>query len=100
MLYERWRQVAREHASELAVFDAATGERPTFKELAGAVERALAPAEPVLYPQGHGVDFVRTVLLAWKHLRIVRPVEAGQGQPTIMGLLKSCAHVKLTSATT
>jgi acyl-CoA synthetase (AMP-forming)/AMP-acid ligase II len=97
MLYERWRQIAREHANELAVFD---GQRITFNELAESVDRAAAPEDEIIFPQGHGVEFVRAVLLAWKHGRVAFPVEAGQAPPTIGKLPEGCAHLKITSATT
>jgi long-chain acyl-CoA synthetase len=100
MLYERWRQIAHEHASELAVLDVAAGERTTFGELARMIDGSAAPTEAIVFPQGHGIEFVRTVLSAWKHGRVVCPLEAGQPLPTIVGLPKTCAHLKMTSATT
>ena len=45
MLYERWRQIAREHATEVAVRDITINESITFKELASAADRATAPDE-------------------------------------------------------
>jgi long-chain acyl-CoA synthetase len=111
MLYERWRQIAREQASELAVLDVAAGERMTFGELARMIDRAAAPAETMLFPQGHGVEFVRTVLVAWKYGRVVCPLESGQPKrldgvsphqlpDSAYQLPKTCAHLKMTSATT
>ena len=98
MLYERWRQIAREQASEVAVHDLSAKERITFDALADEIERTTAPNEPVLFPQGHDPDFVRTVLLGWKHARTVCPLEQGQARPA--ELPSSCAHLKMTSATT
>ena len=100
MLYERWREIAREHASEVAVRDVAAKESITFGELASAIERAAAPEEPALFPQGHDLQFVRTVLIGWKHGRIVCPLEQGQPPPAVGKLPPNCAHLKLTSATT
>jgi long-chain acyl-CoA synthetase len=100
MLYDRWRQIAREHASEVAVRDASTNESITFADLADAIERAATPSAPVLFPQGHDTDFIRTVLLGWRFSRIVCPLENGQAPRAIDSPPATCAHLKLTSATT
>jgi len=100
MLYERWRQVAREHAKEMAVFDFSAGEKVTFADLADSIERSASLADAVVFPQGHGLDFVRTVVLAWKHGRVACPLEPGQPLPPIGQLPEGCAHLKITSATT
>jgi long-chain acyl-CoA synthetase len=100
MLYERWRQVAREHVDEIAVFDVTAGQRVSFGELARRAECAAAPGKPILFPQGHNIQFIETVLIAWRHGRVACPLDAGQPQPASVGLPKGCAHVKLTSATT
>ncbi|HKQ38677.1 MAG TPA: class I adenylate-forming enzyme family protein [Verrucomicrobiae bacterium] len=100
MLYERWREIAREHAHEVAVRDAAANESITFSELARAIDHASPPAAQILFPQGHNMDFVRTVLLGWKHGRIICPLEQGQPAPMVDNVPPGCAHLKLTSATT
>ena len=100
MLYERWQQIAREHADEVAVRDIAARESMTFRELASAIESAPAPEAAVLFPQGHDIEFVRTVLLGWKHGRVICPLEQGQRVPAIDKLPPGCAQLKLTSATT
>src|SRR5687767_7611417 len=100
MLYERWRQIAREHATELAVWDVTANERITFGELERSVEDTIAPGGTVLWPQGHGPEFVRMVLLGWKHGRVVFPLESDQPRPPIGALPEGCAHLKMTSATT
>ena len=100
MLYERWREIARKHAQEVAVRDATSNQTVTFDELARAIERASCPESPVLFPQGHNLDFIRTVLIGWKYRRAICPLEQGQLLPTIDELPPNCAHLKLTSATT
>ena len=100
MLYERWRQIAREHANDVAVHDVAGKERITFSALASEIDRAPAPQEAVLFPQKHDLDFVRTVLLGWKHGRTVCPIEQGHVAPIEGTAPANAAHLKLTSATT
>src|SRR5688572_13571525 len=97
MLYERWRQMASEYSGELAILGAQTA---TFGELARWVENAPAPSEPILFPQGHTLEFVRAVLLAWRTGRVVCPLEPGQAAPVVYDLPKNCTHLKMTSATT
>src|SRR5688572_25892832 len=96
MLYERWVQVARDQAGELAILGA---EPVTFAALARRVENA-PPSESAAFPQGHGVDFVKAVLQAWRDRTVVCPVESGQATPALTNPPKGCAHLKLTSATT
>ena len=100
MLYERWRDIARDYAREVAVRDAVSNQTITFADLASAIERASAPQSEILFPQGHNLDFVRTVLLGWKHGRIICPLEQGQPPPAVGKLSAKYAHLKLTSATT
>src|SRR5688572_10822736 len=100
MLYERWQRIAREHAGEMAVLDIPAAQTVTFAGLARWVDEAPAPVDNIVFPQGHGLAFVLTVLVAWKHGRVVCPLEAGQSSPVIEALPKDCAHLKMTSATT
>lgn len=107
MLYDRWRAIARDVPSELALRDVATGCSWTFAEL-----DAAAQAPPVIphiaFPQGNGPEFVIEVLRAWRHERIVCPLESGQAAPrfserggpgTIPLPGRNIAHLKMTSAT-
>jgi len=100
MLYERWREIARAHAYDVAVRDVAANESVTFSELAAEIERTPSPEAQILFPQGHNIDFIRTALVGWKHGRVVCPLEQGQPPPAIGKLPLECAHLKLTSATT
>jgi len=100
MLYQRWLEIAHQHASEPAVIDAAAGQRLSFADLAGEVDRIPKCNDPILFPQGHSLDFIRTVLRGWRDDKIVCPLEAGQKPPAIPSPPKGCAHLKLTSATT
>ncbi len=97
MLYERWRQIARENRGEIAVHDLATGKRWTFAELDQAAEQG-GVAGPVAFPQGH--DFIFTLLRAWRAGMVVCPLEPGQAPSIFSELPKGCVHLKITSATT
>lgn len=100
MLYERWRQVAREHEGEIALWESASGSRWTFGELARRVE-ALPPSPvSVVYPQGHSARFICDVLLAWRSGVAACPLEPGQAPPPVPPPPPGCAHLKTTSATT
>ena len=46
MLYERWRQIAREHRNELGLVDSGQGRRWTLGELDGLVEAAERTLRP------------------------------------------------------
>jgi long-chain acyl-CoA synthetase len=100
ILYEKWRQIARDHASELALLDSANGTRWTFAQLAGAEERLPPPSAPVSFPQGHTPQFILSLLSAWRAGRITCPLEPGQSIDSIVTPPSNCAHLKLTSATT
>lgn len=100
MLYERWRQIARDHHNEIALHEFASGRRWTFGELAEVVEKSSAHDERVVFPQGTTAEFIFTVLRAWHFRKVVCPLESGQ-TPTHLGDLPTgCAHLKITSATT
>ncbi len=97
MLYERWRQIAREHRNAIALRDLARGERWTFAQLAAAAESDSATG-PVAFPQGP--QFVLTLLRAWHSGQIVCPLEPGQTAPSFSQFPPDCVHLKTTSATT
>lgn len=97
MLYERWRQIAREHRDATALHDLARGERWTFAQLAAAAESGSTPG-PIAYPQGQ--QFIFTLLRAWRSGQIVCPLEPGQTAPIFNQLPSNCVHLKTTSATT
>ncbi|HLX68791.1 MAG TPA: AMP-binding protein, partial [Verrucomicrobiae bacterium] len=99
MLYERWRQIARSYAGEIALRDPAR--QWTFRELEMAAENAAAPDGPIAFPTGLSADFVLNVLRTWKAGRIVCPLETDQRAPEIApGLSPEIAHLKMTSGTT
>lgn len=95
-LYERWRQIACEHASEAAIF---APEPLTFGELARCVDATTA-AGTAAFPTGHNVNFIKSVLVAWKCGQVVCPLESDQPKPAVSPLPPGIAHLKLTSATT
>lgn len=101
MLYERWRQIARNSADEIALRDLTLGRQWTFRELAAATETAVSSGEKVSFPQGGSAEFILSVLRAWRNGQIVCPVESDQTFPQIApGLPSNIVHLKTTSATT
>lgn len=98
MLYERWREVAREFSSECALRDLGAGQSWTFAQLHALGERGVK--EAVVFPQGPAIDFIGSVLRGWKSNAVVCPVEHDQPQPRFSLPPKKIAHLKITSATT
>lgn len=101
MLEERWRQIVAAHTGEFALHDAALERSWTFEELAAAADAAEPQLESGLVcPRGVGVDFVLSVLRAWRAQSAVCPLEAGQAVPAIPPPPVGIAHLKTTSGTT
>ena len=98
MLYERWRQVAREFPGEVALHDLPSSRRWTFAELEHAASKSK-DAGPVLFPSGPGAEFILEVLRAWKHGRITCSLESNQPAPEFPAPPSSVVHLKTTSAT-
>jgi len=98
MLYERWRQTAAARSGELGLRDDASGRRWTFSQLAAEAER-YPISEGIVHPQGHGPEFVLTVLAAWRGNRTVWPLEAGSSASPIDSPPSRCSHLKSTSGT-
>jgi long-chain acyl-CoA synthetase len=98
MLYERWRQTAAAHAGELALLEVSSGRRWTFAQLAEEGARHAAP-QGFVHPQGHGAEFILTLLAAWREKRVVWPLEAGLAPPPMKLPPSPCAHFKSTSGT-
>lgn len=99
MLYDRWQAVAREHAREVALSDAASGRQWTFAELDRAAVAFVLPAGDVVLPMGNKPDFIIAVLAAWRAGRVVLPCE-GSTPTKLPDLPTDTAHLKLTSGTT
>jgi long-chain acyl-CoA synthetase len=97
MLYNRWRQVAQEHASERALHDLNSGRTWTFKQLFEAAEAEPKPVQAALFPQATGPEFVLSVLVAWKHGNVLCPLEPGQAAPALASLPPDYVHLKTTS---
>src|SRR5579871_1983709 len=100
MLYDRWRQIAREHRAEWALSDASTGASWTFGQLDDATERGGEADSPIAFPRGHTPEFILEVLRSWRHGQLTCPLEPNQQTPNFASLPGGCAHLKLTSATT
>ena len=98
MLYDRWREMARERREEIALHDLPSARQWTFRELDAAAQVRETDAA-VVFPRGNGAEFVFTVLRAWRHRQIVCPLEAGQLAPEFPLPPASVVHVKTTSAT-
>ena len=100
MLYQRWREIARENRAAIALREVATGRSWTFEQLACEVERRAETIGPV-FPQGDNADFIFQVLEAWRSNSVVCPLDAGQSATLTSGALPpGIVHVKTTSATT
>ncbi len=100
MLYECWRQIAREHRSELALRDVRRAEHWTFAQLAELTERSESAKSRVSFPTGLSAEFIFAVLRAWRAGQVVCPLEAGQKEWVIPEPPPAIAHLKTTSATT
>ena len=109
MLFERWGEIARAHADDLAVRDLTARADWTFNQLAeaaldegstrssGAKDQLDGVPSPggspdpnktfsrgLLFPQGHSVRFILDVLRAWRSQSVVCPVEPGQTAPQVL----------------
>ena len=102
MLYERWRDVARDCAGEIALRDLATKRRWTFAQLAAGTESARAPRDAgrLACPTGNGPDFIFTVLRAWRFGQVICPLEKGAPPVISQPAAENIALLKTTSATT
>src|SRR4051812_20666544 len=100
MLYDRWREVARERGSELALRDVREGRSWTFAQLWEAGDRASDPGAQWVCPKGNGSEFIFEVLRGWKFQRAICPLEELDAAPNLPLPPKEIAHVKKTSATT
>lgn len=99
MLFNRWSAIVRQQAGEPALRDLAAGRQWSFRDLAHAVEHSAPCAQPMVHPQGNGVEFILTVLRAWRDKVVVCPLEPYQAPPPIPQPPAGCRHLKLTSAT-
>lgn len=97
MLYERWRQIARQYRNEIALIDLASADQWTFGQLAAA-EEAGSVSGPVVFPQGR--QFIFTLLRAWRLGLVACPLESGQIHPVWTAFPSGCTHIKMTSGTT
>jgi len=100
MLYERWRQMARNHPAETALRESPSGRRWTFAQLVAAAEKQPVTDGPLVFAQGHAAEFLFQVLRAWRDHAVLCPLEIGQPPPPLPVPPRPAAHLKLTSATT
>jgi len=100
MLYDRWRQVARERAGELALREFRSGRTWTFGQLAAAADNLPKSPDALAVGQGNRPEFVLEVLRAWRDGVVFCPLEAGQSRPVLPLPPSPTVHLKFTSATT
>src|SRR5262245_27780340 len=100
MLYERWKQIAREHRSEMALRDCSRGQEWTFGQLAAVAEKDKSDQQTITYPQGVSSDFIFSVLRSWREQKIICPLESGQDPPKVPMPPPPIVHLKVTSAST
>ncbi len=98
MLYDRWREVARAHAGEIALRDLPSARQWTFAELDAAAQTPESD-QAVVFPQGNDAEFVIAVLRAWRHGQMTCPMESGQPRPQFPRPPAHIVHMKVTSAT-
>ena len=101
MLYEIWLRVAHQFGTQAALVDAPSGRHWTFNELAALGEAEGSGADPTVFPEARGPEFIVSVIRAWREGRILCPLEPGQEAPAVApGLPDGICHLKFTSATT
>jgi long-chain acyl-CoA synthetase len=100
MLYERWREVAREFQNETALVDCLQDRRWTFGQLASQTDHPNTDEPPVSFPQGLTAEFIFQTLRAWRAGKIVCPIEPGSQIAPVRTFPPGCAHLKITSAST
>lgn len=101
MLYEHWLEVARAHPDRLALWDGASGQSYTFRQLAQMAEEQGPAQGAMQFASGAGMTFVLAVLAGWRDQKVLVPLELGQPQPAIDPAPPApIAHLKTTSATT
>lgn len=99
MLYERWCRTLESGPHRPALHEPAAGRTWTFADLDRAA--AAPPAQPgPAHPTGRDASFIVEVLRAWRHGRVLCPLEPGQLPPSVPPPPAGIAHLKLTSSTT
>jgi acyl-coenzyme A synthetase/AMP-(fatty) acid ligase len=99
MLYDRWLDIARTRSAETALWDVASDREWSFRDLAAEADRLPAPSPGLVHPSGITVEFILSVLLAWRTGAICCPIETGQAPMELGRWPDGAAHLKLTSAT-
>jgi acyl-CoA synthetase (AMP-forming)/AMP-acid ligase II len=104
MLFESWQQTLARRGNALALHDATTGLRHTFRELQALVDTQPPLARGVLHvvSVSEGViNFVTQTLRAWRDGAVLCPIERESTKvPGIAGLPDGIVHLKLTSGST
>jgi long-chain acyl-CoA synthetase len=100
MLYDCWRQIARDYREEAALIDLSRGKHWTFQDLAAAAESGTEDGSTAVFPQGISEAFVLSVLRGWRRGAVVCPLEQGQTPVALSTPPTGCVHLKTTSAST
>ncbi|MBL9175187.1 MAG: long-chain fatty acid--CoA ligase [Verrucomicrobiales bacterium] len=100
MLEERWRNTVARFGSAVAVRDLGTGQSWSFRGLASAADAGSVPGTPWICPSGQTVGFLLSVLHAWRHGRLLIPLEPGLTPPAVPTPPPDTALLKQTSGTT
>ncbi|NBV21648.1 MAG: hypothetical protein EBS05_06970 [Proteobacteria bacterium] len=102
MLYERWREVAREFAGEIALRELGTARAWTFAQLDAGAESTRVPdrSGPFAFPKSNAPGFIFTVLRAWRFGQIVCPLEAGAAPSITPRPASGICLLKTTSGST
>src|SRR5689334_5934218 len=87
MLFEHWEQIARAGKDQIALRDLVTGTQWSFAQLAAAAENGARDNQPIVFPRSGSENFIFAVLRAWRFGQIVCPLESGQAEPKIAGVL-------------
>lgn len=102
MLYERWQEVARERAGEIALRDLATARQWTFAQLSAGTESTCVPErhDHFACPTGNTPEFIFTVLRAWRFGQVVCPLETGTPPVAALPPAQGIRLLKTTSGST
>jgi acyl-CoA synthetase (AMP-forming)/AMP-acid ligase II len=104
MLYDSWQQTLARCGDAMALHDAVTVRRHTFRELQARVDAQPPLPRRALHlvSVSEGViNFVTQTLRAWRDGAVLCPIEREAAKlPGITGLPDSVVHLKLTSGST
>lgn len=92
--------MCREGRDEVALWDAASGERLSFGQLARRVDRRARLREPFEVVRGGGVEFLLKTLVAWRDGVCLIPCDDERAATKLPVVLEGVCHGKRTSGST